>query len=158
MVLLMVLDHDSWERLPLSLQICSTASDFQIMYFFSFWREVVRLWKSLFSFSSCAILCRYCLNYEKGISYSPKRFSNDGEYGSRDFTVECSGLSCIFFFFFQFSSSVVFSSKVKMSFGAVLIWGQVGSGGAFYSWLLKIVFTSKKTLWVQSLLVPFICC
>lgn len=50
-------------------------------------------------------------------------------------TLLLSAVDCLVFssFFFQFSSSVVFSSKVKMSFGAVLIWGQVGSGGAFYS-------------------------
>lgn len=45
------------------------------------------------------MLCRYCLNYEKGISYSPKKYSNGADYDSRHFTVESSRLPCIFFFF-----------------------------------------------------------
>lgn len=77
------------------------------------------------------MLCRYCLNYEKGISYSPKKYSNGADYDSRHFTVESSRLPCIFFFFFLvLFSSVVLVSKVKMSFAAVLIWWWEG---AFYS-------------------------
>lgn len=76
------------------------------------------------------MLCRYCLNYEKGISYSPKKYSNGADYDSRHFTVESSRLPCIFFFFLVLFSSVVLVSKVKMSFAAVLIWWWEG---AFYS-------------------------